>query len=165
MSFPAGLSSDTLDANAPSMIPMQDDQWSDSHTAETDDDRDEIQEVPQPDEDVTIHPPKITTDPKSHDIHTPSSPATSPATAQEHPLDEADVSSAPRIVSALFILWHQCAEPKFAKTHCRQCLLNSMTCLTSMKGSRVISICAVNKREPRQNVKRSRQTHLRISFW
>ena len=72
---------------------MQDDQWSDSHTAETDDDRAEIQEVPQPDEDVTIHPPKITTEPKSHDIHTPSSTATSPATAQEHPLDEADVSS------------------------------------------------------------------------
>ncbi|KAK7694531.1 hypothetical protein QCA50_001717 [Cerrena zonata] len=93
MSFPAGLSSDTLDANAPSMTPMQDDQWSDTHTVETDDDRDEIQEVPQPDEDVTIHPPKITTDGKSHDIHTPSPSVASPATAQELPLDEADVSS------------------------------------------------------------------------
>lgn len=93
MAFPAGLSSETLDANAQPTTPMQDDQWSDTHTVETDDDRDEIQEVTQPDEDVTIHPPKITTDGKSHDIHTPSSPAASPATAQEHPLDEADVSS------------------------------------------------------------------------
>ncbi|KAJ3554700.1 hypothetical protein NM688_g2975 [Phlebia brevispora] len=67
---PAGLSSDTLEPPAPAHA-IQDDQWSDVQTAETDDDRDIIEEVADRRDDLTIRPPKMSND-KTHDMNAPS---------------------------------------------------------------------------------------------
>ena len=83
---PAGLSSDTLDPPAPPHT-IQDDQWSDGQTAETDDDRDVIEEVADHEDDLTIRPSKISND-KSHDMNAPSPPLPSPPESQELPHEE-----------------------------------------------------------------------------
>ena len=58
---PAGLSSETLDPPA-RLDAIQDDQWSDTHdTAETDDERDAIEEVTERQDDLTIRPAKVAT--------------------------------------------------------------------------------------------------------
>lgn len=83
---PAGLSSDTLDPPAPPHT-MQEDQWSDGQTAETDDDRDIIEEVANHEDDLTIRPSKISND-KSHDMNAPSPPLPSPPESQDLPHEE-----------------------------------------------------------------------------
>lgn len=79
----AGLTSDTLEHPARTLRRIdQDDQWSDAHdTAETDDERDVVEEIVQRQDDLTIRPPKVspTADNlKTHDMNTPSPTAPSP---------------------------------------------------------------------------------------
>lgn len=89
---PAGLSSDTLDPPSQPHV-MQDDQWSDTHdTAETDDERDAIEEVTERQDDLTIQPAKITVD-KSHGKDASSTAMPEPPTTEEISRTEAETGS------------------------------------------------------------------------
>ena len=101
-SYPAGLSTDTLDLSpAPSALPhtIQEDQWSDAHdTIETDDERDVIEEVDENPEDLTVQGPKVSSDKTdTHEIETPSPthPDTNPAQERASDADATSVHSMP----------------------------------------------------------------------
>lgn len=89
---PAGLSSDTLE---PPAVPygIQDDVWSDGHdAADTDDDRDVIEEVTDSQDELTIRPPKMSTD-KTNDMNPPSLALSSPHTSQDLPHGDVETGS------------------------------------------------------------------------
>lgn len=99
----AGVSSDTLEQGPPVLTHMdQDDneheQWSDAHdTLETDDERDVIEEVSEPQGDLTIRPPKGATTSdhlKTHEMHTPSPTASSPPAPQDLTSQDDETGSA-----------------------------------------------------------------------
>ena len=96
-SYPAGLSTDSLELNlasASSPPPTQEDQWSDAHdTIETDDERDVIEEVEENPEDLTVQGPKVSSDKThTHEIETPSPTNLDSNNAQERASD-ADATS------------------------------------------------------------------------
>lgn len=92
MQQPAGLSSDTLEPPTPPHA-LQDDQWSDTHdTAETDDERDAIEEVAERQDDLTIRPSKMPTN-KTHDVNPSSQTLPDPPHAEELPHEEAETGS------------------------------------------------------------------------
>ncbi|KAI0757127.1 hypothetical protein C8Q80DRAFT_1333768 [Daedaleopsis nitida] len=96
-SYPAGLSTDTLELNPASSSsppPNPEDQWSDAHdTVETDYERDAIEEVEENPEELTVHGPKISTDKThTHDIDTPSPTHLDTSIVQERASD-ADATS------------------------------------------------------------------------
>jgi hypothetical protein len=98
---PAGLSSDTVDRFPPSPGHIEheeneNEQWSDAHdTVETDEERDVIEEIPVPQGDLALHPAKATTPDhiKTHEMHTPSPTASSPAPPQGIPPQETEEGS------------------------------------------------------------------------
>ena len=89
---PAGLSSETLDPPA-RLDAIQDDQWSDTHdTAETDDERDAIEEVTERQDELTIRPAKITPD-GTHGKDASSTAISEPPTTEDIPRAEAETGS------------------------------------------------------------------------
>ena len=99
---PAGLSSDTLEQPLLSTgrVEQEDnenEQWSDAHdTLETDDERDAIEEISEPQGDITLRPPKIATTPdnmKTHEMDTPSPTASSQPQPQGVPSQDAEEGS------------------------------------------------------------------------
>lgn len=103
---PAGLSSDTLEQSptSPARVVHENEheQWSDAHdTLETDDERDAVEEIAQPQGDLTIRPPKAVTTPdnvKTHEMHTPSPTASSlpqPQGISSQETEEGSVRSLP----------------------------------------------------------------------
>ncbi|KAI0704926.1 hypothetical protein BC835DRAFT_1315795 [Cytidiella melzeri] len=102
---PAGLSSDTLEQSPPSPGRMgqednENEQWSDAHDMlETDDERDAIQEISEPQGDLTLRPPKIASvatsseSMKAHEMDTPFPTASSPPPPQAYPSQDAEEGS------------------------------------------------------------------------
>ena len=98
MSLPNSLSSETLHATGstppPPHVHEPEDQWSDAHeTLETDDERDLVDDLPHPQDDLTIRPQKVSPSPKSHQIRTPSPPVPSPNTPHDHVPQVPDAAS------------------------------------------------------------------------
>lgn len=94
----AGLSSDTLEQPTRTLRRLdQEDQWSDAHdTVETDDERDVVEETAQRQDDLTIHPAKVSSTAdnlKTHDMHTPSPTVPSSPPPQNVPSNDTDAGS------------------------------------------------------------------------
>lgn len=92
--YPAGLSTDSLELNLASSSsppPTQEDQWSDAHdTAETDYERDVIEEVEENPDDLTVQGDKVVSSDKTthtHEIETPSPTHLDTSNSQERASD------------------------------------------------------------------------------
>ena len=90
MSYPAGLSTDSLELNSttpvsPSATQQREDQWSDAHdTLDTDNEQDAVEEVDNPEDLTVVQASKLPSDKtETHELDTPSPTNFGSSLAQE----------------------------------------------------------------------------------